>query len=52
MAECKNYERNMERCTCQSEDCERKGYCCECIAAHQEGGSLPSCLRTVATKDS
>lgn len=48
MGECKNYEKNLERCSCTKEDCERRGTCCECVAAHRGTGSLPSCLRDLA----
>ena len=43
--ECENYHKNLERCPCTSEDCERKGTCCECIAAHLGRGSFPACVK-------
>ena len=52
LMECKNHDKNVQRCTCPSENCERKGYCCECVAAHIEGGSLPSCLKALVAEDS
>ena len=42
---CVNIEINKEKCYCSSFDCERYGICCECIRAHSDGDSLPSCLR-------
>ncbi len=42
---CVNIERNKENCTCGSEDCGNYGLCCECIVAHSNNDSLPSCLR-------
>jgi len=50
MEECPRREENLSHCTCPSEDCERKGQCCECVAAHREGGSLPSCLKAIAAQ--
>ncbi len=44
MAECKNYETNLERCGCTYSGCSRKGYCCECIAYHRAHGELPGCV--------
>lgn len=52
MAECPNAERNRQKCTCANTTCERRGMCCECIAAHREGGSLPACVREIAKKES
>ena len=42
--ECKR-EENEKQCKCPATDCERHGMCCECVANHREGGSLPMCLR-------
>ncbi len=42
--ECKNYERNMKRCTCTYEPCSRKGYCCECMMYHWSMRELPACF--------
>ena len=44
--DCVNISRNEEKCPCTKMDCERHGVCCECIWAHAERDSLPSCLRT------
>jgi hypothetical protein len=52
MAECTKAERNRRKCTCSNTGCERHGICCECIAAHRESGSLPSCVREIAKKQS
>lgn len=35
--------RNMERCNCTYEPCQRKGICCECIAYHLRSRQLPGC---------
>ncbi len=43
--ECVNIETNQENCTCTSLECDRHGVCCECLRAHTDGNSLPSCLR-------
>ena len=50
MAECMNLEANNEKCVCSNTSCERHGFCCACIAAHKEGGSLPACVRDLAKK--
>ncbi|MDY6796925.1 MAG: DUF6485 family protein [Actinomycetota bacterium] len=42
--ECKNYEKNLERCNCTYEPCSKKGHCCECIAYHLRLGELPACM--------
>ncbi len=44
--ECPNYKRNLERCNCTYEPCNKKGYCCECIAYHLSLGELPACFFT------
>lgn len=49
--ECKNREANAAQCVCKSEDCERRGLCCQCVAAHRSRGSLPSCLRDLVKKE-
>ena len=38
-------EENKEKCTCEAEDCERRGVCCECLRAHLSRRSLPTCMR-------
>ncbi len=50
MEECLNREANAAQCTCGAEDCERRGLCCACIAAHRSRGGLPSCVRDLAEK--
>jgi hypothetical protein len=42
--ECKNYKKNLERCTCSYEPCARKGFCCECLEYHRGHGELPGCF--------
>ena len=41
--DCNNHTRNLERCNCSYEPCDRKGYCCECLSYHQRLGELPAC---------
>ena len=50
MAECPSREANAAQCTCAAEDCERRGLCCQCVAAHRSSGNLPSCLRDLVKK--
>ena len=50
MADCPNREKNREKCACTNVTCSHHGICCECIANHREGGSLPACAREVAEK--
>jgi len=45
IVDCPNKETNKKRCPCQSRDCERNGFCCECVAYHKKAGNLPICLR-------
>lgn len=37
-------EKNLARCNCTYEPCDKKGKCCECIAYHWKSGELPACL--------
>lgn len=39
-------EENLKNCPCDSEKCERKGKCCDCIRHHRENGDYPACLRS------
>ena len=48
--DCKR-EENKANCVCTSDDCERNGRCCECIAYHREKGQFPACLRGLVKKD-
>ena len=41
---CPNYQINIQLCPCTSDGCERRGVCCECIAAHREAGSATACM--------
>lgn len=41
---CPNRDRNLQRCPCTYEPCEKKGVCCECLRYHLERGQLPACL--------
>ncbi|MFC1806291.1 hypothetical protein ACFL09_04840 [Planctomycetota bacterium] len=43
--DCPNKEVNLQMCPCQSEDCERKGICCECIRNHASKDQKTSCMR-------
>jgi len=47
--ECKK-EDNKTACTCQNNECENKGICCQCVAAHRANGNLPHCLRNLDDK--
>ena len=40
--ECKKTQ-NSANCTCTATDCERRGVCCECLAAHLSSQTLPRC---------
>ncbi|MCL5985360.1 MAG: DUF6485 family protein [Actinobacteria bacterium] len=44
MLACDDYEANLKSCTCTYDPCERKGYCCKCIAYHKRYGELVGCL--------
>ncbi len=45
MDKCKNFDKNMEYCTCDYEPCPRKGFCCECIRYHIKNGGEPACMK-------
>ncbi|MFO8089740.1 MAG: DUF6485 family protein [Desulfatiglandaceae bacterium] len=38
-----NREKNLEICNCTYDPCEKKGYCCRCIAYHLKMRQLPAC---------
>ncbi|MDR2514228.1 MAG: hypothetical protein LBD02_03345 [Christensenellaceae bacterium] len=38
---------NTHDCSCPSADCKNHGRCCECVANHMKGGSLPVCMRQI-----
>ena len=42
---CANYEINTQQCPCPSEDCERRGICCECMQFHASKDSPTTCMR-------
>ena len=42
---CERYQENLENCPCASEDCPRKGICCECIAHHRSQQGKTACMR-------
>ncbi len=42
--ECK-VDANKAKCACGSEDCERRGMCCECLRYHLAKKSLPACIK-------
>jgi hypothetical protein len=46
MKECLNQQKNLEKCNCTYEPCERKGICCECVSYHRAMGQLPACYFT------
>jgi len=35
--------KNLAKCNCTYEPCERKGLCCECISYHLSRNELPAC---------
>ena len=39
---------NVHTCSCPNTDCAHHGKCCDCIANHKKGGSLPLCMRDLA----
>ena len=43
--DCANIDRNREHCPCGEVDCDKHGVCCECIVAHTDNDSFPSCVR-------
>lgn len=44
---CINRERNLERCPCTYDPCQRRGVCCECIRNHwsADGTDRTACFR-------
>ena len=38
-----NKEKNLSKCNCTYEPCDRKGLCCECISYHRPNNELPAC---------
>ena len=42
--DCVNYQINIQMCPCESEECERRGICCECVQAHYEAGKPNACM--------
>jgi len=38
-----NREKNLEKCNCSYEACNKKGVCCDCIAYHLKMRQLPGC---------
>lgn len=49
---CPNLKENQEKCPCTSEDCPRRGTCCECLRAHLANGSLPACAHSLGAEAS
>ena len=43
--ECPNYDENLESCPCTSEDCARRGLCCQCVANHRAKGNKTACMK-------
>ena len=41
--ECKK-EKNIKKCNCTYDPCQRKGVCCECLEYHLGSGQFPACL--------
>ncbi|HOJ39835.1 MAG TPA: DUF6485 family protein, partial [bacterium] len=44
MAECRNKNNNLRKCTCSYSGCSRQGVCCECLHYHWSQKQLPGCL--------
>ncbi len=44
MSNCPNREKNLKRCNCSYEPCDKKGICCECLRYHLKRGELPACF--------
>ena len=40
---CENQEKNLKNCNC-TYDCDKKGFCCECIRYHLKRNELPACF--------
>jgi len=40
-------ENNREQCACPAENCERRGFCCDCLRAHLGKKSPPTCIRSL-----
>jgi phage gp36-like protein len=38
-----NKPKNLKKCNCSYEPCQRKGTCCECIQYHLRMQELPAC---------
>ncbi len=36
-------DKNLDKCPCSYEKCDRKGICCECISYHIKARQLPGC---------
>ncbi len=36
-------EKNLTKCPCSYEPCNKKGICCECISYHLKSRQLPGC---------
>ena len=43
MKEC-NVEKNLAKCNCSYEPCDKKGNCCECLQYHLRMGQFPACV--------
>lgn len=43
-SKCVNIRRNLDGCTCTYTACDRRGLCCECVAAHRRNGEIPGCF--------
>lgn len=46
MSDCKNYEKNLEGCTCSYTSCGDRGVCCDCVRKHRNNGEIPGCFFT------
>jgi hypothetical protein len=55
LAPCDLPAENRLKCPCGADapedtQCDRKGWCCECMANHYAAGSLPTCFRQMVEK--
>jgi len=43
MIDCVNRQKNLKKCPCTYSGCDKKGWCCECLAFHLSRDELPGC---------
>ncbi|OGV89309.1 MAG: hypothetical protein A3K19_00020 [Lentisphaerae bacterium RIFOXYB12_FULL_65_16] len=47
---CPNLTKNEQKCPCPKTDCGNHGICCDCLTAHLDRNTVPSCVRKRATE--